>query len=100
MQTISKMYNLQQIEILAAPILKRHGVEKAAVFGSFATGRANKTSDIDFIIEFGDDKSLLDLIALQMALTKSLGRKADVITYASVHRLLKDRILSEQVSIM
>lgn len=33
------------------PILKRYGVTKAAVFGSYARGEAKNNSDIDLLVE-------------------------------------------------
>ena len=77
------------------------GVKRAALFGSFARGDATEESDIDLLIEFkGKKKSLLDLAALKIQLEESLGRNVDLITYNSLHPLLRNRILSEQVIIL
>ena len=82
------------------PILKRNNVVKAGIFGSFARGEAKKSSDIDILIEVKAKKfSLLDLIRLEMELEKKLKRKVDLLTYKSIHPLLKNRILSEEVRI-
>jgi hypothetical protein len=82
-------------------ILVDSGVKRAALFGSFARGDATEDSDIDLLIEFkGKQKSLLDLAALKIQLQESLGKNVDLITYNSLHPLLRDRILSEQVTIL
>lgn len=82
-------------------MLVEGGVKRAAIFGSFARGDATEDSDIDLLIEFkGDKKSLLDLAALKIQLEESLGRNVDLITYNSLHHLLRDRILSEQIIIL
>lgn len=47
------------------PILKRHGVIHAAIFGSFARGQEGESSDLDVLVEFGAGKSLLDLVSLK-----------------------------------
>jgi len=78
------------------PILKRYGVKKAAIFGSFVSGEAKKSSDIDILVKFKGEKSLLDLVGLQLELEETLKRKVDVLTYNSLHPLLKDIILNEQ----
>jgi predicted nucleotidyltransferase len=83
-----------------AGILKRHGVCRAAFFGSFATGEAKKDSDIDILIEFRGGKSLLDLVALKIELEEVLGRKVDVLTYSSLSPLIKDEVLKTQVKII
>jgi len=59
-----------------------------------------ESSDIDILVEFGAEKSLLDLAKLKIELEESLGRKVDVLTYNSLHPLLKERILSEQREIL
>lgn len=77
-------------------ILKKHAVKKSAIFGSFVNGKVNKNSDIDILVEVRNDKTLLDLVGLKLDLEKKLKRKVDVLTYNSLHPLLKDKILREQ----
>jgi predicted nucleotidyltransferase len=92
-----------QIDRLKKPlidVLKRHDVKKAALFGSVARGEATDESDIDLLIEFEGRKSLLDLAGLQLELQDALKRQVDVLTYKSLHPLLKERILEEQVMIL
>ena len=57
-------------------------------------------SDIDILVEFEGEKSLLDLSGLKIELEEVLGRKVDVLTYNSLHPLLKERILEEQKAIL
>ncbi len=78
------------------PILKRQGVTKAALFGSLARGEMQRESDIDMLVEFEKRKSLLDLVRMQFMLEEKLGRKVDLLTYKSIHPLLRDIILNEQ----
>lgn len=82
------------------PILHRYEIKKAAIFGSFARGENTEGSDIDIIVEFNGEKSLLDLAGLKIALEELLRMKVDVLTYNSLNPLLRDRILSEQVVIL
>jgi predicted nucleotidyltransferase len=76
-------------------VLQKHGVLKAALFGSFAKGKISAESDIDLLVEFPEGKSLLDLINLKLELEKLLRRRVDIVTYASLHPLMKDKIMSE-----
>lgn len=87
---------LQDIRNKIIPVLKRQGVVKAALFGSMVTGEAKKKSDVDILVDFNERKSLLDLVRLQFILEDKLGRKVDLLTYDSIHPLLKDIILNEQ----
>ena len=82
------------------PILKRHSVKKAAIFGSYARGEGKKTSDVDILVKLPGGKSLFDLIGLKLDLEDTLNKKVDILTYDSIHPLLKDIILNEQKVIL
>nr|AAU82272.1 nucleotidyltransferase [uncultured archaeon GZfos12E2] len=89
----------ERIKEKILPILKKYGIKKAALFGSFARGEQKPDSDIDILVKFKDreNKTLLDLVGLELELVDVLNRKVDVLTYNSLHPLLKDYILKEQV---
>ena len=91
---------LEEIREKIIPLLRSYGVKKAALFGSFVRGEEREDSDIDILVEFEGEKSLLDLAGLKIELEELLGRKIDVLTYNSLHPLLKDRILKEQKVIL
>ena len=95
-----KNMELEGLKNKIIPILERYEVKKAAVFGSFVRGEQKEDSDIDILIEFKGKKSLLDLAGLKIELEETLKRKVDVLTYNSLHPLLKDRILQEQKVIL
>ena len=92
-----------QIEVIKKTlidVLREHEVKKAALFGSIVRGEATEESDIDLLIEFEGRKSLLDLAGLKLDLQELLRRRVDVLTYKSLHPLLRERILSEQEVIL
>jgi predicted nucleotidyltransferase len=78
-------------------VLKKHGIKRAAVFGSYARGNIKKSSDIDLLVKFGPEASLFDLIRLEMDLKKTLRKKVDVVTYDSIHPLIRKNVLKDQV---
>jgi len=82
------------------PILREHGVLRAGVFGSRARGDERPDSDLDLLVELETGSSLLDLIGLELEISDRLGVKAQVITYRSLHPLLRDRILADEVPIL
>ncbi len=81
-------------------VLRKHGVKRASLFGSIVRGELSDESDIDILIEFEGRKSLLDLAGLKIELEDMMKRGVDVITYNSLHPLLKERILREQEAIL
>ncbi len=66
-----------------------------AIFGSFVKGDFTKKSDIDLLVHFSKPKSLLELVRIERVLSEILGRKADLLTEASISPYLRDRIKSE-----
>ncbi len=89
-----------EIEKIIVAVLKANDVKRAALFGSFVRAENNEDSDIDVVVEFNGRKSLLDLAGLKIDLEDDLGRDVDVVTYDSLHPLLRDRILNEQKVIL
>jgi len=93
--------SIQEIKNKIRPILRRHDVKRAAVFGSYARGDETKKSDVDILIEYrNNDKSLFDLAGLQIELEEKLKKKVDLGEYSTIRPQIKDRILSEQISIL
>jgi len=91
---------IEQIKRKILPVLQRYDVVRAAIFGSLARGETKQGSDIDILVEFAGEKSLLDLAGLKIELEELLGVRVDVLTYGSLHPLLKDKVLSEQEVIL
>ena len=83
----------RRTELLSAAAA--HKARSLSVFGSVARGEDRPDSDIDFLVEFEPDASLLDLIGLQQDIEAMLGRRADVVTPNGVSPFLRDRILGE-----
>lgn len=89
-----------QIKNTILNALRQNDVSRASLFGSVVRGELTEDSDIDILVEFKGKKSLLDLVGLKQELEEILKRKVDVLTYNSLHPLLKDRILREQEVIL
>ena len=91
---------IEELKKTLIDVLRKHDVKKAALFGSIVRGEATEESDIDLLVEFEGKKSLLDLVDLKLDLQEIVRRKVDVLTYKSLHPLLKERILREQEVIL
>lgn len=48
---MNRTYTIEEIKAIAVPVAKRYGLEKVALFGSYAKGEPKVTSDIDLIIK-------------------------------------------------
>lgn len=94
--------DLETIKRKTIPILRRHGIVKAAVFGSYARGEQNKSSDIDILIEYapGSKKTLFDLVDLRNELKKTLQKEIDLATERSLSRNMREIVLREKKVIL
>ena len=91
---------IKEIENKILPVLRQYHVRRASLFGSIVRGEMSEESDIDLLVELPETASLLDLAGLKIDIEELLSRNVDVLTYNSLHPLLKDTILDEQVAIL
>ena len=94
----SNKKEIEKLKKKILPILKKEGVTKAGIFGSYARGEQEKTSDIDILIEF--EGSLLDLVRLERVLEEKLKKEVDLLSYNGINYMLKENILNEEVRII
>lgn len=92
--------NLDNIARKSLPILKRNGVTKAFIFGSALYGQDSPSSDIDFLLNYREDVSLLDVAGLKLELEQALNRKVDLISEKYLHHHLKKHIKNDLFSIL
>jgi len=93
-------HKIEKIKKAILPTLRKHDVVKASLFGSLVRGEDTAASDVDLLIQFKGRKSLLDLVGLELALKDQLNRDVDVLTFASLNHLIRERVLKEQVRIL
>jgi predicted nucleotidyltransferase len=94
------MNNIQSIQNKIVPILKQANIKKAALFGSYARGDNTEKSDIDILIAFPENATLLDLVRLQRHLEENLSKKVDIVSYNAISPLIKDSILRYQYPLL
>lgn len=76
-------------------ICRENDVVMLGVFGSMARAEGDEGSDIDLLVEFAEDKSLLALVALERTLAEAVGRKVDLLTEGAISPYLRERILGD-----
>lgn len=82
-------------ELLA--LARRRGVTGVRVFGSMSRDDASDESDVDLLVTLAPGTSALALGGLLLDAQELLGRRVDVITEASLHPALRDRVLADAV---
>ena len=91
---------IDEIKRKILSILKRYNVKRAGIFGSIARGEENEESDIDILVEIIGRISLLDFAGLKLELEEALGQRVDLGEYSTIKPMIKEQILSEEVSIL
>lgn len=46
-----QIYTIEELKEILSPILEKHNVQKAILFGSYAKGTAKENSDIDIVVD-------------------------------------------------
>lgn len=92
---IKQVLQEKREEILA--IAEKHGAYNVRVFGSVARGDAREDSDVDFLVDVGQNRSAWFPVELKLDLQDLLKREVDIATEKTLHDLIRDRVLKEAV---
>lgn len=82
------------------PVLEeRFGVEKLALFGSFARDTAREDSDVDVLVRFGGPATAKRYFGVQFYLEDLLGRDVDLVTDDALRPRLRPYVERDAVAI-
>ena len=91
---------IKQIKDKVRPILARHNIKEAYLFGSYSRGEANRNSDVDIYCEEGDVTTMWKLSAFCDELREALGKKVDIVTIGSgIDTYLMEQIEEDKIRI-
>jgi uncharacterized protein len=92
-QTKQEILNILKIN---QSYLKKLGVKRIGLFGSFVRGQQHSRSDLDFLVEFEPKLKTFDnFIALATWLEDHLQRKVEVVTTEALSPYIGPHILRE-----
>jgi hypothetical protein len=95
MATLLSMHPLietHRAELLA--LARRRGITGVRVFGSMSRGDSSLSSDVDLLVDLAPGVSALALGGLLLDAQELLGRRVDVVTEASLHPTLRERVMA------
>ena len=94
------IFNLQKISSLVKPVAERYRVQNVYLFGSYARGEADETSDVDFLVLGGDHFKLTRIFSLAEDLREVLKKKVDVFEINEINQdsefykaIMRERVL-------
>lgn len=94
-----KIYSINEIKDIVFPIAERYGVARVFLFGSYARGEATANSDLDFRVEKGRLRGLIQLGGMYSDLEEQFEKKLDLLTTGSLEPQFLERIASEEILI-
>ncbi len=90
---------IENIKRKVIPTLRKYGIKKAGIFGSYVRGEHKKRSDIDILIQ--PTKGMgLEFVGVKVELEEKLRKKVDLLTYRYIHPKLRNHILKEEIRII
>lgn len=95
----SQIYTIDEIKRIVTPIAEQYGVSRVYLFGSYARGEATPSSDLDFRVDKGKLRGLIQLGGLYCDLEERFDKKLDLLTTASLDPKFLERISSEEILI-
>jgi len=95
LQLMHALIETHRIELLA--LARRRGVTGVRVFGSMSRGDGSNNSDVDLLVTLTPGTSALALGGLLLDAQELLGRRVDVVTEASLHPALRERVVASAV---
>ena len=79
----NRIYSIDEIRQIIAPIAIKYGVACVFLFGSYARGEANTASDLDFVIEKGKLRGL-QLAGMLCDLREAFEKGIDLLTVTGI----------------
>jgi len=89
------LIEVHRAELLA--LARRRGVTGVRIFGSMSRGDGSDNSDVDLLVTLAPGTSALALGGLLLDAQDLLGRRVDVVTEASLHPALRERVMANAV---
>ncbi len=90
---------IEDVRQKAGPILERHGVTFAAVFGSLARGEDRPQSDVDILVRLGRPTGMIGYMRLVEGLELALERRVDLVTEQSLNEHVRPHVLPDLTTI-
>ncbi len=94
---LSKKRIISIIEAEIPFLKKEYQVKKIGLFGSYARGEQNVSSDIDLLVEFGKPIGFFTLFKLEDYLSDKLGIKVEIVTPRALKELITPTIMRDVI---
>jgi len=88
--------SIVEIQKKLSPILRDYGIKRAAVFGSVSRGEDKPESDVDLLVDLGNQTmGMFEYMKFIEKLEQGLNRKVDLVTEKGLNKFLRPYILAD-----
>ena len=94
-RTIRTLQDIRRLRPQIMELARKYRAQRVSVFGSCVRGEMHADSDIDFLVDFEEEYSLLDHAGLLVGLEDLLGCKVDVVPRRALRPFLRDAVIGE-----
>lgn len=92
--------DLEELKKRISPVIKKAGIKKAALFGSYVRGDNTQNSDIDILVKYPPKFSLFDVVGLKYDLEDTLEKKVDLVSFRGINPRIKESVLENLYPIL
>jgi predicted nucleotidyltransferase len=95
------MVTISEIRDLVQQAAKRYDIKSVKLFGSYASGCATSESDIDLLVEYLHQPTLINFLGFQNYLQDKLNLHVDIVEYPidEKYLLFKDFEINDTVTL-
>ena len=90
---------IDEIKQKTSPILARHGIAYAGVFGSLARGEDRPQSDVDILVRLDRPMGMVEYMDLIESLEAILQKKVDLVTEQSLNKHVRPYVTPDLTTI-
>jgi len=76
---VRDVLDIEDIKKAVLPYCSKYPIKQIGLFGSYARGKADEESDIDLIVEYESNVSLMKVLGLKARLEADLKKKVDLV---------------------
>jgi predicted nucleotidyltransferase len=87
--------DIKKLLLENADMLKKYKVNKLGIFGSYATGKARKRSDVDLLVDFEENIDLFEFVHLVDDIQAILKTKVDLATPDAIKPYIRSKVMGE-----
>ncbi|PKG31599.1 nucleotidyltransferase family protein [Methanoregula sp.] len=87
---------LRQLKRLKPELAAKYDIKEISLFGSVAREEEDSLSDIDLLVEFGDQADLVTYIGLWQYLEDSIGTKIDLVSKRALTGEMRDKVMRDR----